>query len=225
MVSDIQFRHIDLFHGLSGELPLRTLSIPTVLTMHDVIFLRYPEFYHFWDRKIYEYKFRKACQSACKILAISHQTAEDAIHFLGADASKIEVIYQGCSPIFYRKSTPEDLESVKLKYQLPERFILSVGTIEERKNLINIIKALPLIDEEVSLVAIGRRTPYADAAEQVAEYLKVSSRLKMIHHAHFNDFPAIYAAAQMLVYPSFFEGFGLPVLEGLNIGIPVITSK
>jgi len=222
MVNHINTQNVDVFHGLSGELPVSKLNMPKVVTMHDLIFMRFPEYYATFDRKMYEKKFIHACNVADKIIAISKQTAEDCIQFLGADARKIEIAYQSCDPIFFTASKNEE---VIKKYNLPDRFILSVGTIEARKNLLSLVKALQYMDDDVSLVALGGKTPYT---AQVEEYIKANNltqRVQLIHNATFRDFPAIYAAAAAFVYPSVFEGFGIPVLEALAVGTPLATSN
>ena len=222
MVNHINTQNVDIFHGLSGELPVSKLKMPKVVTMHDLIFMRFPEYYTTFDRKMYEKKFLHACNVADKIIAISKQTADDCVHFLGADARKIEIAYQSCDPIFFSASKNEE---VIKKYNLPVRFILSVGTIEERKNLLSLVKALKFIDDDVTLVALGGRTHYT---AQVEEYIKdnnLAQRVKLMHNVSFRDFPAIYAAAAAFVYPSVFEGFGIPVLEALAVGTPVATSN
>jgi glycosyltransferase involved in cell wall biosynthesis len=222
MANDINAQNIDIFHGLSGELPVSTLKMPKVVTIHDVIFLRYPEYYTTFDRKMYEKKFRHACKIADKIITISKQTADDCIQYLGADIRKIEIGYQSCDPMFF---TPVIENDISKKYDFPEKFILNVGTIETRKNLLNLVKALKYIDEDISLVAIGKRTPYTAQVEKYIKENNFSHRVKLMHNVPFRDFPAIYAAASVFVYPSVFEGFGIPVLEALAIGTPVATSN
>ena len=222
MVNDINAQNVDIFHGLSGELPISTLKIPKVVTIHDIIFMRYPEYYTIFDRKMYENKFKHACKIADKIITISQQTADDCIRFFGADARKIEIVYQSCDPIFWASFKENEISK---KYNLPEKFILNIGTMEVRKNLLNLVKALKLVDEDVSLVAIGRRTSYTS---QIEEYIKENNllhRVKLMHNVPFHDFPALYAAASVFVYPSVFEGFGIPVLEALAVGTPVATSN
>lgn len=221
MVNEINAQDLDIFHGLSGELPISTLKMPKVVTIHDVIFMRYPEYYTAFDRKMYERKFKYACKIADKIIAISQQTADDCIQFLGADDRKIEIIYQSCDPSFW--NSPEEKEISK-KYHLPEKFILNIGTMEPRKNLLNLVKALKLIDDDVSLVAIGRRTAYTAQIEEFVKENKLEHRVKLMHNVPFRDFPALYAAAAAFVYPSVFEGFGIPVLEAMAVGTPVATS-
>ena len=225
ITKDIAKNEIEIFHGLSGELPSSNFSAKKVVTMHDAIFMRYPQLYKSIDTKIYEKKFANACKDSDKIIAISKQTADDIMSFFGAKAEKIEIIYQSCDKIFYNSPSLEQRSQIKQKYSLPEKFILSVGTMEERKNLETIVKALPEIPQEISLVAIGRATPYLQKVIATAKELGVSDRIKYIHNASFGDFPAIYKQAVALIYVSIFEGFGLPVLEGITAGVPVITSN
>ena len=222
MVNDIHKQNIDIFHGLSGELPFSNLKMPKVVTIHDLIFMRYPEFYTNFDRKMYEKKFRHACKVADKIITVSKQTADDCIRFFEADAKKIEIGYQSCDPMFWRFIKDENITK---KYDLPKKFILNIGTMEARKNLLNLVKTLPFIDDEVSLVAIGGRTSYTTQVETSIKENNLSRRVKLMHHVSFQDFPSIYAAASAFVYPSVFEGFGIPVLEALAVGTPVATSN
>jgi glycosyltransferase involved in cell wall biosynthesis len=217
---------IDLYHGLSHEIPvsIQNTTIKTVVTIHDLIFLRYPQYYKPADRKIYEIKFRNACKNADKVIAISEQTKRDIIHYFGTDETKIEVVYQSCDPSFAQKNTLEHLNTIRSKYHLPEKFLLNVGTIEDRKNLMLIVKALSEIPEEIKLVVIGKETPYA---EKVKEYLsthQLESRVLFLKDIPFSDLPAIYRLAEIFIYPSEFEGFGIPILEALNAGVPVIAA-
>ncbi|GHV69266.1 glycosyl transferase family 1 [Bacteroidia bacterium] len=223
---DIKKQNITLFHGLSNELPygIEKTGVKTVVTIHDLIFLRYPEYYKPIDRLIYRWKFKRACQKADKIIAVSECTKRDIISFFHIPADKIAVVYQGCHPIFCPTVIRPITVSTLGKYNLPPRFILSVGSIEARKNLLLIVKALNQIPENIHLVAIGKSTPYQSIVEAYAEEAGVKSRLHIFNSVLFEDLPAIYQAAEIFVYPSFFEGFGIPIIEALSCGVPVIAA-
>lgn len=217
---------INIYHGLSHELPIgiQNTGIKTVVTIHDLIFLRYPQYYKAADRKIYEMKFSNACKHADRIIAISEQTKRDIIHFFGTDASKIEVIYQSCHPSFAEKCNAELLAAVTAKYSLPENFILNVGTIEERKNALLIVKALKHLSAEIKLVLIGKETKYATRLKSFLNQEQLEDRVIFLKDIDFKDLPAIYQLAKVFVYPSEFEGFGIPILEALYSGCPVIAA-
>ena len=226
IVGTLKKDRVDLFHGLSNEIPLNLekSGIRSVVTMHDLIFLRLPDLYKPLDRRIYLNKSRSAVRSADRIIAISKQTKQDLVELLGADEKKIRIIYQGCNPWFYEKTEPPFNKEIKLKYELPENYLLYVGTIEQRKNLLNILKALHLLDMKIPLIAIGRKTDYFNEVKQFIAENRISD-VRFFHHIENRDLPAIYQSATAFVYPSSYEGFGIPVLEALNSGIPVITSK
>ena len=221
---DAQNNDADIFHGLSGELPLRWNKKPIkkVVTIHDLIFERYPEYYTWIDRKIHFWKFKKAAQSADKIIAISEQTKKDVIHYLKVPESKIEVVYQGCHASFKEKQSERILNQIKEKFNLPERFILNVGTIEPRKNLLNVVKSLK--DSKIPLVVVGAKKPkYFKLIEKVIKNGKVE--VQFLSGVSMEELAGIYKLAEIFIYPSFFEGFGIPVIEALFSETVVITSN
>ncbi len=226
IVSQLKRDDVVLFHGLSNELPfgIRRSGIKSVVTIHDLIFRCHPEFYKPIDRFIYDIKFRYACQVADKIIAVSECSKRDIVRFYGTDASKIEVIYQGCDAVFKQNVSVEKLESVRAKYNLPQEFILSVGSIEARKNLLLAVKALLHTDTKIPLVAVGKRTAYTAEIEQFVAENNLKERVILLHDVPFADLPAVYQLGKLFVYPSLYEGFGIPLIEAIHCGLPVIGA-
>lgn len=236
---DLEKYKIDLYHGLSHEIPvgIDKTGIKSVVTIHDLVHERYPEQYNPVDVKIYSRKFRYACEHAGKVIAISEQTKKDIIDFYKTPEGKITVCYQSCNPAFGKIVSEPEKERVKKDYGLPGKFFLYVGSIIERKNLLNICKAVFLLRNEldIPLVVIGDGTKYK---QQVKDYIKqngLETKVILLSENPFAkssasfqnavDFPAIYQSAMAMIYPSFFEGFGIPVLEALWSRLPVITSN
>lgn len=215
-----------IFHGLSGELPLKwspDSAIKKVVTIHDLIFLRYPKYYSWTDRKIHLWKFRKAAENADLVIAISEQTKRDIVKFLQIPSEKIKVVYQGCHEAFKSVANPTLQDSLKQKYHLPERFILSVGTIESRKNLLSTVAALQ--DTEIPLVVVGRKTGYYKKVEKYIRKHKMQKQILFLEGLDMPQLAELYKMADIFVYPSLFEGFGIPVIEALFSGTPVITGN
>lgn len=220
-------KELDIYHGLSAELPLfLPKKVKKIVTVHDLIFIRYPEYYSAANRFIYKAKLKAACTAADVVVAISQQTANDLFEFLNVPRDKVKVIYQGCHNQFRQRLSEESRRSVLLRHKLPKEYILNVGTIEPRKNLLALIRALALIpeSERIPLVVVGKATPYFDLVMQEVKKLKLENWTRFIHNLPFPDLPAIYQGAQVFVYPSLFEGFGIPIVEAVESGVPVITS-
>lgn len=217
---------IDLFHGLSHEIPLgiQKTKIKSIVTIHDLIFLLKPQYYKLIDRFIYKLKSKYACQHADRIIAISEQTKKDIVVQYQIDPSKIDVVYQSCDDSFKMTVTADDKEKVRLKYQLPEKYLLNVGTIEPRKNLLLLIKALPNVNTTYPLVVVGKETAYVELVKQEIEKLGLQHRVLFLKHIPFNDLPAVYQMASLFIYPSHYEGFGIPVIEALYGEVPVIAA-
>lgn len=221
---------IDLYHGLSHELPIniRRSGIKSIVTIHDLIFEIFPETYSALDRQIYHLKFKHSCRTADRIVAISQSTKRDIVDRYGISPEKIEVIYQSCHPLFYEPLPPPINGSVIQRYHLPSEYLLSVGSITERKNLGVVVEAYEQLapSERIPWVIVGKGKKYRHKlAQQIAEKqldpwviwiddLKDNNHLRML-----------YQHASALIYPSLYEGFGLPVAEALLSKTPVITSN
>lgn len=224
IVSQLQRDGIQLFHGLSGELPvgISRSGIKSVVTIHDLIFLRHPEFYHWIDTKIYAWKFRQTVREADHIIAISECTKRDIMELGHVDERRISVVYQSYAPRFKDFKAQDSLSSF-LVPPFSKRYILSVGTIERRKNILLAVKTLPLLPEDLSLVIIGRHTPYADEVKAYAEKHGLADRVIMLHNVSNAELPSYYAHAEAFVYPSVYEGFGIPIIEAISSGLPVVA--
>jgi len=225
IVNDLLRDGINIYHGLSHELPLgiRESGVKSVVTIHDLVFMRFPQYFNWINRRIYALKVERACNVADKIIAVSQKTKDDIVELLYIDPKKIEVIYQGCDPAFSARQTEEQKKAVSTKYALPQNFLLYVGTVEERKNLLLLVKALAYVDD-IPLVVAGKPTKYLEEVKQFLVNNNLMHRVLFIPGVNFIDLPAIYQMASVFIYPSRYEGFGIPVLEALNSGVPVIAA-
>lgn len=237
--SDLKKLGIDVYHGLSHEIPvgIKKTRIPTTVTIHDLIFERYPEQFNAIDVRIYRYKFRYACRNADKVIAISKQTKEDIINFYKIPEEKITICYQSCNPAFAEIISDEEKRRIKKLYNLPDRFLLYVGSIIERKNLLTICKALHQLKDklDIPLIVIGDGGAYKQQVQQFVNDNGLQHQVRFLSddptvkalptYQSAADFPAIYQQALCMIYPSIFEGFGIPVLEALWSKTPVITSN
>ena len=225
VVKQLKEDGVQLYHGLSGELPagLKAAGIPGVVTIHDLIFLRHPEYYHWWDVEIYRRKFKSTLKEASRIIAISECTKRDILYYGDFPEDKIDVIYQGCSNRFRKSVSEADKSRVKAKYNLSDNFILNVGSIEARKNVLLAVKALGCLLDSFRMVIVGKHTKYTD---EVIAYVKkngLEDRVQILHGIPDDDLPVIYHLAKVFVYPSRYEGFGIPIIEAIQTGLPVVA--
>ena len=225
VVADLQRDRVQLYHGLSGELPIgiQNSGIRSVVTIHDLIFLRHPEFYHWVDTKIYAWKFRQTLKEADHIIAISECTKRDILYYGDIDEQKISIVYQSFAPRFSAEISEEQRSQVSRRYQLPQRYILNVGSIEARKNVLQAVQALPLLPDDIALVIVGRHTPYTDRVLQFAHEHHLEHRVRVLHGVPDDHLPVLYAMAEAFVYPSVYEGFGIPIIEAISCGLPVVA--
>lgn len=227
MIGEIRERGVDIFHGLSNELPfgISSAGCKSVVTIHDLIFLRLPHTYSRSARKILEYKTRYACRKADAIVAISERTRADIIEFYGIDPSKIFLVYQGCDPIFAEPVTSEGIDLVKQQYGIEGRYVLSVGTIQERKNQLACVRALPLISDDVKLVLVGKGEDYIEKVREEVRRLGLSDRVIFLSGFPHPQLPALIKGCSAFLYMSRYEGFGIPILEAMTCGVPVVAAS
>ena len=223
MVHEKSFKQLDIYHGLSNELPWRRTKVKTVVTIHDIIFKHLPNTQHPINRWIYDFKTYRSCKIADKIIATSEYTKKDLVKFYKVNPDKIDVVYQDCHPQFYDFDPNNDIRN---KYKIPNPYILCVGTIESRKQQLLLLKAFSNLDFAGDLVLVGKKTK--DFIPILAELHKSEDLLKRVHileNVAFEDLPALYGNALLFAYPSVCEGFGIPILEAMNIGTAVITTQ
>lgn len=229
LASQVKQDGMDIYHGLSHEIPygLASAKLKTVVTVHDLIFLRYPQFFPWVDRQTYFRKTRYAAESADCVVAVCEQTKRDLVDFMHIPEAKVKVVYQSCSPIFYDAPTEMNLDAAKAKYSLKTPFILSVGALEERKNYLTLLDAYAKIKDVVphDLVIAGKgKWDYRKKLEAKLDQHQLRSRVKVIDGLSTEELASIYQLSDLFVYPSLFEGFGIPIIEALFCGVPVVTS-
>lgn len=224
----------DIFHGLSNEIPLDITSqrgIKSIVTIHDVAWRTFPDMYHLFDRHMYDLKYGYAARHADVVVCISESTKRDVMRFYGVPEERTRIIYQPVNTIFYNPITTEEADrriaACPQLAQLPAEFILNVGSINSRKNLMGIVKALSLMpaDQRPPLVVIGNGREYRREVERyIAEHGLEKYVMILGNVADTEVLQALYKKASVMVYPSFYEGFGLPVVEAALQRTPVITS-
>jgi glycosyltransferase involved in cell wall biosynthesis len=214
---------VQIFHGLSAELPegLKDKGIKSVLSVHDLIFMRFPNLYKPLDRKIYERKLRSACKSADLIVAISQQTRSDLSTYLGIDPSGIKVIFQSCDKAYWQ-SQETRYDSLRKSLQLPKRFCLFVGTLEERKNPILVAQACLKLN--IPLIVVGRpKSAWNSFYNPLGKEDK--NLIRPVSIENNADLAALYQLSTSFIYPSIFEGFGIPLLEAMISKTALITAN
>ncbi|MGC8839105.1 MAG: glycosyltransferase family 4 protein [Anaerolineae bacterium] len=214
-----------LYHATEHLLmPLR--DVPTVLTVHDLIFHLFPEYhkplnywYLRWTMPLY-------VRRADAVIAVSEATRQDLLRLYGVPPEKVRVVYEAAAPHF-RPAPPEEVARVRSRYGLPPRFLLTVGTIEPRKNLPRLFQALARLGgaERPPLVVAGGRGWLYEETFRTVERLGLEDQVAFLGHVPEEDLPALYTAADLFVLPSLYEGFGLPVLEAMSCGTPVVCSR
>lgn len=219
VTKEINAAGMDIYHGLSHEIPLNSQSIDakTVVTFHDLIFEYYPKQFGLWDRYMYKRKYRYAAKNADQIVAISESTKKDLNDLYQVESSKVSVVYQSCHPAFY--NTPKSPQS-------GEKYLLYVGSLIERKSFMLIVEAMATIskDKRTKVKVVGKGGLYADQVKAKISELSLDNQFEFLDHIDNEALLSIYDNAIAMVYPSIYEGFGIPLIESLYRDTPVITT-
>jgi len=217
-------RHCHALHGLAYVSPILTRK-PAVVTVHDLSFLRNPERFRFANRTYLRLFTALSTRRASRVIAVSQNTKEDVMTVYGLPAEKVEVVYSGLDPQF-RRPGRQAIEEFREARGLPDRFILYLGTIEPRKNLSTLIRAYAKVRPAgIKLVCAGGRGWMYQDVFQTVEELRLSREVIFPGFLPDDDLPLWYSAADVFVYPSAYEGFGLPVIEAMACGAPTITTN
>ena len=218
---------VAVYHGLSNELPLNIVKsgVASVVTIHDLIYRRVLADYKAIDRRLYDYKYRRSAENATRVIAISECTRRDLINDYNIDPAKIDVIYQGCDPVFFNKATQAQCAGLRQRLGLPERYIACVGTVQSRKNQLLAVKALRgLPDDVVLAIAGGRDKNYGAEIDRYIAAKRLGDRVKWLGPVSWPDLPLLYAGAVFSSYTSRYEGFGIPLVESIASGTPVVAA-
>ncbi|NLF00061.1 MAG: glycosyltransferase family 4 protein [Anaerolineales bacterium] len=213
----------DLVHAPVFVAPIAA-PCPSVVTIHDLSFLRFPQLFRPANRLYLRIMTRLSTQRARRIIAVSRHAAEETTRLLGIGPERINVVYHGVDPAF-RPISRADVEAFRQRAGLPARYALFVGTLEPRKNLARLVEAFARVrDDTLHLVLAGGKGWFYDELYARVETLGLQHAVTFAGYVPQEDLPLWYNAATAFVYPSLYEGFGLPVVEAQACGVPVLTS-
>ncbi len=224
---DKTFGAVDIFHA-TNHLLAHFSQARTVYTLHDLIFLHFPEYHLPYNRWYLTFAMPRYLHAADVIVTPSECSRQDAIKFYGLPESKIKVIYEAPAPTFQPAAESDSLDRVRQKYALPPKFILHVGTIEPRKNLIRLLDAFQslLVDwPDLKLILVGKKGWLYDSFFDRLHALGLEEAVIFPGYVEEADLPAFYQLAEIFVFPSLYEGFGLGPLEAMACGTPVVSSN
>lgn len=209
---------IDLFFSPDAYCSLQT-DVPQILTIHDLGFEHFPSHVPFLVRKYYQFFTPKYCEKAAKILAVSEFTKRDIIERYGIDEKKIEVVYNGFD---------QETHNINQKSRQKLPYFIFIGAVHPRKNVLNLLKAFELFKQKnnhtTQLILVGRKAWMNNELEHFLQNMKYKNDVIWIENCNRNELIQLLQNAVALVYPSLFEGFGIPIIEAMSIGVPVITS-
>jgi len=217
----------DIAHFTNGMMPIGS-PVPTIVTVHDMSLRLYPRCHPLRRLLLNRPLMHVAIRQAAAIVTVSHSARRDLLKLHGVSPDRVSVVHEAASPAFRPIADRARLAAVRARYSLPERFMLYVGTIEPRKNLMRLMSAFAAARKAgipQQLVCVG---PYGWASRDLAghiEQLGIRDAVRFTGYLPFEDLPAIYNLGDLFAFPSLYEGFGLPVVEAMASGLPVLTSN
>ncbi len=224
----LYWNKINTYHALGFVLPFLRLNKKTkcVVTIADMTFFSHPEHHMYWKQKYFKCMIPMSIKKADEVIAISENTKQDILKMIPIGKNKIVVTYLGHDAIFSKQDKTK-INTVLLKYGINFPYLLFVGMLEPRKNIPSLIKAFAAVKEKKNnkLVIIGKKGWLYDEIFALVQKLKIDEKVVFTGYVPDEDLPALYSAATCFVYPSFYEGFGIPIIEAMACGCPVITSN
>jgi len=218
---------VDVFHSPASYVPPQRRGA-AVTTVHDLYFLRAPEACEVLGGRYLRATLPRRLRQVRRIIAVSRSTRDDLVELLDIPPERISVVYEGVDKRFRPMPESEVRSAVRSRYGLPESYILFVGTIEPRKNVERLVEAYSIVRSKASdappLVIAGGRGKSAGRVERAVEKLRLSDAVVFSGYVANEDLPALYSGAELFVLPSLYEGFGLPVLEAMACGVPVVAA-
>jgi len=201
------------------------LPCPSLVTIHDLIPKLYPQYMpSLWKRAIFEVTIRLAVASVRRVICVSQSARDDLVRLLGVAPSKVSVTPEGVDERF-QPLEGEVVMRLRQRYDLPEGYILNVGVNKPHKNLVRLVEAFAKVKTGRKLVLAGKEDPRYREVHEVVEQLSLQDRVVFLGQVPEDDLPALYSGAALFVFPSLYEGFGLPLLEAMACGVPVVCSS
>ena len=223
---DLHNGNVELYHGLAEHIPmgLDTRNIRSVVTIHNMEFLYDNTFTNSPEHLLHRIYMARMLHRVDRIVAVSECVKRDITQHFRIYGEKVDVVYPAVAKRFTEEMSLDTARETTARYNLPERYILGVGMQLERRSMIKVIKALPLIDSEVHYVIVGRRTTHTTRLMRAARDMGVANRVHIIEHIPDEDMPAVYRAATLLANLSRYEGFATHMAEAMAMGTPIITT-
>ncbi len=219
---------INIFHSTDYMIP-HLRHVPVIATLYDAIKFKHADWASQQSRYFKNYLLRRMARYAQHVITISEAVKQDIIEYFGIPEAKISVVYCGLDKVWYAPYAIEERQQVLQKYGIKKKYVLTVGTLQARKNIARILdvcEALPVnVSEDLVFIFVGKRGWLeADVFERMQRLIAIG-RIKWLQYVTFDELRCLYQSANMVLYPSLSEGFGLPVLEGFASAVPVITSN
>ncbi len=224
LAAEIALKRIDILHSPDHVAP-KQMGWASVVTMHDLAFLAHPEA-HSADSLLYYANVFRTLRNAARVIAVSEFTRHEILNRISIAPERVTTIYEAVDPAYHPRSKTE-CDRVRTRLEVPDSYFLIVGTIEARKNLERLLAAyalLPRTDRPCLVFAGGRGYHYDRVLEAVQAH-RLEDQVRFLGFVNDDDLPMLYTGAQCLLYPSRYEGFGLPILEAMACGCPVLTSN